>query len=257
MAHRFYQPSLTQQTESIQLDGDQAHHAANVMRMSVDDHLILFNGEGLEAECAITSIRKKNIELQVVEAKEVTRQLSCALTLAVAMPKGDRQKVLVEKLVELGVSHLVPLNCQRGVAVVNDKALVRIRKQVVEATKQCERSHLMQVHCPMALPEVDQWHAAMAISDTRSETLADESSQEAGTSSLKLFGDPQTGQPASRWLAEPLKSALILVGPEGGFDDDEINWAHAQGYHPLRIGNSILRVETAAIAAAALFASLE
>lgn len=257
MAHRFFLPTLTQQSNAVQLEGDQAHHVANVMRMSVRDTITLFNGAGLDATCEITSISKKRVELQVVDTKQVTRRLDGCLAIAVAMPKGDRQKVLVEKLVELGVRHLIPLKCQRSVAVVNDKALARIGKQIVEATKQCERSHLMQVHSPMTLSEVDRWQAEIAISDTQSETVTDEPSQTPGTNSLKLFGDPQTGQPASRWLAQPLRSALILIGPEGGFDDDEINWAHAQGYQPLRIGKSILRVETAAIAAAALFASLE
>ena len=162
--------------------------------------------------------------------------------MAVALPKNDRQKFLIEKLVELGVQRLIPVQAERSVAAANKKVLQRIEKQIVEACKQCERNRLMQVTEPMTFEQIKDWSA-------------------------------QQPEPARLWIADPYngvsiaavndegiadqsnagKHELVTIGPEGGFSDDEIARATAAGFQLLRIGPTILRVETAAIASAAIF----
>ena len=232
MAHRFFLPDFPLQ-DTVTLDGDQAHHAAHVMRFEVGDSIILFDGQGTEATCEINAISRKRVELTIKDRNTADRALSTELTMAVALPKKDRQKFLIEKLVELGVDRLIPVQAERSVAEANQKVIERIKKQVIEACKQCERNRLMQITDPMSFPQIATW-------------------------------SDQHSQPARRWLADPYngvsiatadqgKHELVAIGPEGGFSDQEIAVATDTGFQLLRIGPTILRVETAAIASAAIF----
>ena len=241
MAHRFFLPDFPQQG-SVTLEGDQAHHATQVMRFEVGDSIVLFDGQGSEASCEIIAIGKKRVELTIVNRTSADRSLSIELTMAVALPKNDRQKFLIEKLVELGVSRLIPVQAERSVAAANKKVIQRIEKQIVEACKQCERNRLMQVTEPMTFEQIKDW-------------------------------SNQQPEPARLWIADPYngvsiasvndevaadqgnteKHELVAIGPEGGFSDSEIARAVERGFQLLRIGPTILRVETAAIASAAIF----
>ena len=89
----------------------------------------------------------------ILSRESVNRELPFDLTLGVALPKGDRQKWLVEKAVELGVTRIVPLRTRRGVAQPVEQALVRLRRAVIEASKQCGRNRLLQIDQPRAWPD--------------------------------------------------------------------------------------------------------
>src|ERR1700759_1838130 len=102
--------------DAVTLSGADAHHLAHVMRAEVGETVTLFDGSGSELLARIQSIGKREVELTIVERREVNRESATKLTLAVALPKGDRQRWLVEKAVELGVHALVPLETERGVA---------------------------------------------------------------------------------------------------------------------------------------------
>src|SRR5262245_60455622 len=127
------------------LIGDEARHLAAVMRAQVGDEVVLFDGSGAEFGARITGLKKNTVELVVLERREISRELPIPLTLAVALPKGDRQKWLVEKATELGVTRLVPLITERGVAQLVESALERLRRAVIEASKQCGRNKLMEI----------------------------------------------------------------------------------------------------------------
>jgi 16S rRNA (uracil1498-N3)-methyltransferase len=149
------------------------------------------------------------------------------LTLAVALPRGDRQKWLVEKATELGVTRLVPLAAERGVAVANDATLDRLRRQVIEASKQCGRNRLLEIAPPVAATTYFQ----------------------AGfTAAVRLLADPQ-GEPIAR--AASRENTIFAIGPEGGFTESELDAARQSGWQLITLGVRILRVETAAIALAA------
>jgi len=238
MAHRFFVNKLPDGDQGI-LGGDQARHASQVMRFQSGDRIILFDGQGEEVDCEIVEVSKKELRLSVIERRQVDRALKTDLTLAVALPKGDRQKVLVEKLVELGVNQLVPLKSSRSVAVANEKVIARIEKQVIEACKQCERNRLMAVTPALDLVGLAAW----AKTEFASARL--------------LIGDPYEGETIAAVAATGESSNggqafVIAIGPEGGFSDEEIASAVDQGFEKLRVGPTVLRVETAAIAAAAI-----
>ncbi len=231
MSHRFFLDSPPK-TENVALEGDQAHHAIHVMRFKPGDEVVLFDGTGVEYRAEIDEVEKKRLRLNIIETIQQSRAVSTQITIAVALPKGDRQKFLIEKLVELGVARLIPLKTTRSVAVANEKVIQRLRKQVIEASKQCGRNTLMEIVEEQTLPE-----------------LAGSLEHE---SSLKIIADPYQGRAIAELTKQTLDSIVVAVGPEGGFDEVETALANRSGFEPIRFGPAILRVETAALAAAAI-----
>lgn len=215
-----------------ELTDDEARHLTSVMRAKVGDEVVLFDGSGAEFVAHITSIRKHVVELTILERREISRELPFELTLAVALPKGERQKWLVEKLTELGVTRLVPLITERGVAQPTEAALDRLRRAVIEASKQCGRNRLMEIEAPSTASEYFGQASAEAI-----RILADPS------------GERLAAQPcfAAGTTANPM---IAAVGPEGGFAPEEVAAAKVASWRLVSLGARILRVETAAIALA-------
>lgn len=234
MSHRFflnYPPSA----ELVVLEGDQAHHAIHVMRFTSGHEVVLFDGSGKEYRAVIEEVAKKRLSLKILDSTMLSRSVSTQLTMAVALPKGDRQKFMVEKLVELGVHRLVPLKTNRSVAVANEKVVQRLRKQVIEASKQCGRNLLMEIGEEQSLNQF---------------------SESVDSFDVKLIADPYQGRPISQLNNDgsvtETREIAVAVGPEGGFDESEKNLTRELGFEPIRLGPTILRVETAALAIAAI-----
>jgi 16S rRNA (uracil1498-N3)-methyltransferase len=215
--------------QMVSLTGSEAHHLAHVMRAKAGQTVELFDGSGAEFRAEVRRVGKLQIELVILDRREVDRELPLAVTLVVALPKGDRQRWLVEKATELGVTRLVPLVTARGVAQPVERALHRLRQTVIEASKQCGRNRLMEI-TPAA-----RWSDYVV---------------QAPTSACRLFGHPQS----DLWLGERLeaKNIIAAVGPEGGWTDEEIALALKHGWRPVNLGPRTLRVETAAVLIAAM-----
>ena len=165
MSDRFFSAAPITGDDAV-LSGPEAHHLAHVMRAQVGEIVTLFDDSGQEFSARVRTIGKRDIELEVVERRDVNRESPVRLTLAVALPKGDRQRWLVEKAVELGVAELVPLETQRGVAQPSDAALERLRRSVIEASKQCGRNRLMEIG------SAQSWRAFYATAPRRRFALA-------------------------------------------------------------------------------------
>ena len=144
MAARYFS-SAPISTSTVTLDGPEAHHLLHVMRAARGDDVVLFDGSGAEFDARITHTGRSDVQLEVVARRDVDRENRIALTLGVALPKGDRQKWLVEKATELGVARLVPLATRRSVAQPERSALDKLRRAVIEASKQCGRNRLMAI----------------------------------------------------------------------------------------------------------------
>jgi 16S rRNA (uracil1498-N3)-methyltransferase len=215
------------------LTGAEAHHLAHVMRAQPGDRVTLFDGSGHEFSAQIQSISKSRVEVTILERSRVERESSVELTLAVALPKGDRQRWLIEKIVELGVARLVPLITERGVAQPSDSAVARLERAVIEATKQCGRNRLL------AIAPARRW---------------EEFATAESTAGLRWLVHPGGIPLATAWSAAGAPkptSVVAAIGPEGGFSDDEVRQAAAAGWQMVDLGPRILRVETAAVAIAA------
>jgi 16S rRNA (uracil1498-N3)-methyltransferase len=233
MSTRFFHPTPIG-TEYVTLDGPEAHHLLHVGRAIVGQEVTLFDGSGVEFAAVIEKLGRSTVELRIVERVEADCELPFTLTVGVALPKGDRQKWLVEKLTELGVTTLVPLATERGVAQPTAGALDRLRRSVIEASKQCGRNRLMRIAEPQAWVE---W-------------VADLSNEANG----RRFIAHPNGLSLSELDLSARQPTCLAIGPEGGFTDAEVAAATAAGWQAVALGPRILRVETAAVALAAAVA---
>lgn len=214
--------------DRVLLGGPEAHHLIHVMRARHGSRVVLFDGSGAEFPARVERLGRTDVELAVLGRDEVDRELPLELTLGVALPKGERQKWLVEKAVELGVGRIVPLRTARSVARPVRQAPARLRRTVIEASKQCGRNRLMEIAEPVT------W--ADFVAETR------------GTPS-RLLAHPQGRgtQPLPLSAASLSGPVLLAVGPEGGLTGEELSLALAAGWQPIDLGPRTLRVETAAI----------
>ncbi|MCC6123347.1 MAG: 16S rRNA (uracil(1498)-N(3))-methyltransferase [Pirellulales bacterium] len=215
-------------SDRAMLGGAEAHHLIHVMRAKRGSRVVLFDGSGAEFAAAVETIGRSEIELRILSREEIDRELPLRITLGIALPKGDRQKWLVEKAVELGVAALMPLKTARAAAQPVERASDRLRRAVVEASKQCGRNRLMEIRKPQ------NW--AEFIEDSAAEPC-------------RLLAHPQGFHRGADPLPnlKPPQSILLAVGPEGGFTPDETALAVAAGWHTIDLGRRMLRIETAAL----------
>ena len=231
MSTRFYHPTPIA-AERVTLDGPEAHHLLHVGRAAVGQGVTLFDGSGGEFAAVVEKLGRSTIELRVVERIEADRELPFTLTIGVALPKNDRQKWLVEKLTELGVTTLVPLVTERGVAQPAAGTLDRLRRSVIEASKQCGRNRLLQIAAPQT------W--AVWIADAPDATYE------------RRFLAHPSGLPLSDSVLSARQPTRLAIGPEGGFTDAEVAAATAAGWQTVALGPRTLRVETAAVTLSAV-----
>ncbi|MDO4583606.1 MAG: RsmE family RNA methyltransferase [Planctomycetia bacterium] len=238
MAYRYFsnQPLPQEFSEGrvVTLDGEEAHHLLHVMRARQGAPVILFDGRGAEWETTIQSTGKKELTLQLLRCSVISRESSCYLALAVALPKGERQKWMVEKLVELGTAEWIPLETERSVAKIGDSVTRRLERCVIEASKQCGRNTLMKIADAEKTPTF--WDSAVPHRFSR-----------------KIIAHPEGKRLAEIDVADSL---LAAIGPEGGFSDAEVEAAQTHGWIPVSLGERILRTETAAITLAAITCTL-
>lgn len=229
MADRFYTPEPLGAGEFV-LTGPEAHHLVAVRRFAEGDEVALFNGDGLEYPAHVLSAGKKSVTLSVRAPLGADRELPFTLVVASALPKGDRADFLVEKLTELGVTRFIPLITTRSVVQPKASAVEKFERAVIEASKQCGRNRLMLVDPPQ------KWDAFVARID---------------------LPEPRAVLHTARAVAlVPSKGGTVAVGPEGGFTDDEFATAVGAGWSAASLGPRVLRVETAAVAAAAVLGRL-
>jgi 16S rRNA (uracil1498-N3)-methyltransferase len=231
--------------DRVVLSGPEAHHLVHVMRAKPGSRVVLFDGSGVEFLAQVDRIERSRVRLAVLSHQKVDRELPLELTLGVALPKGDRQRWLVEKAVELGVARMVPLVTARSVAryprvwrpIQADQRqgsmAGRLRRTAIEASKQCGRNRLMEITPPRAWPD----YVA-----------------EAAEAPCRLLAQPGGHAPTPGPLsaADPAGPVFLAVGPEGGFTDDEVSLATAAGWQTIDLGPRILRVETAALVLVAM-----
>jgi 16S rRNA (uracil1498-N3)-methyltransferase len=210
--------------EAATLSGSEAHHLLHVMRAKAGTEIIVFDGRGGEWWAEITKLGRTDVELALRKHRAVERELPVDFTLAIALPKGDRQRWLVEKAVELGVKKLIPLTTARSTSSAAEPP-AKLTRYVVEASKQSGRNQLLEIVKPQTWAEVV-------------ENFADHT---------RLIAHPggSTVESMTRDMNAP---TLLAIGPEGGFTEDEVELARQNGWQLVGLGERILRLETAALA---------
>lgn len=233
---RFFVPNFPREPGG-QLDAAESKHAMQVLRLKVGQLIEVFDGAGLSAQARIASIDNKHVSFEVLEILSNGPPHGVSLEMAVALPRGDRQKILVDTLCQLGVTRLQPLSCDRSVAEATANAIERLNRQVLETCKQCRRNELMIVESPVTVNEL----VRMDSVKRRIRLLA------------HPYGDvPELFDVLCRRDGTDVQQILMAVGPEGGFTDDEVFRLVSAGWQQVSLGPRILRVETAASALAAI-----
>ncbi len=223
MADRFYSAE-SPRDNVLRLDGDEAKHLARVARRQVGDVVEIFNGLGAGFLCEVVTIQRDAVTLSILESV-ADRVAPVDLTLFVSPPKGDRFDWIVEKATELGVSRLVPILCDRSVVDPRSAKMERLRRVVVEASKQCGRNRFMILDEPAAFSRI--------VGGKSEET--------------HLIAD-MGGLSARDWPIVSNRGRISLaVGPEGGWTEAERQHAAESGWVTVGLGSTRLRVETAAV----------
>ena len=201
------------------LIGAEAHHLRHVMRAASGTEVILFDGSGTEFHAQVASVGRAAVELIIVSRAAIDRELSVAVTLGVALPKGERQRLLIEKAVELGVGRLVPLSTDRAAVRPTEQSFGRLERIVIEASKQCGRNRLMQIAPPKAWPEFIGPPAASPPRRQVARWVAHP------TASGTAIGPPRADQASG-----DLQEILLAVGPEGGLTRSEEHTSELQSH---------------------------
>ncbi|HAI11125.1 MAG TPA: hypothetical protein DCM28_05430 [Phycisphaerales bacterium] len=213
---------------TVELDPQQSKHAWKVLRLTKGQQVELVDGSG---KMAIGSIEQLKPIMRVqIDEVTVIPPLTPRLTLACAMPKGGRADDMVNQLCQLGLDELIPINTARSVVEPGQNKLDRFERIMVEASKQCGRSHSMVIHPVMQLEDL----ASLAFDEKR---IGVPDGDTMGTADAKF------------------KTILVLIGPEGGFTDEEEQWASQQGFKAWQFAPNVLRIETAAIGCVAILRS--
>ena len=211
----------------------EVHHISNVLRLGTGDEILLLDGEGNMARCAIKRKEKAGLFLKIL-SRNTLRDDRLPICLITAIIKGDRMNWLIQKASELGVMSISPIFTSQ--TVINpridrqEKRIERWEKISIQALKQSRGNMATRIHPPSSLED--------AVSDCPSE----------GT---KIFLSETEGKDHifSVCMTQKRKlPATLIIGPEGGFSEKEMTFLKGHGFHPASLGKRILRSETAAIA---------
>ena len=230
---RLFVPPERLTGDTLELQGDAHRYLTRVLRLRPGDTLTLFDGADHEIAARIVASGSHGTQLALGERHRLTRTQP-RITLLQAVPRGERMDLVVQKTTELGVHRILPVITARTVVQPGgENRLRRWRTIAQEAARQCGRADLPAIDAPLPYPEA---LAAMAPDPA----------------ARFIVWEAAKGVPLRRALTEQDRTIALLVGPEGGFTEDEATAAQAAGWKPAGLGPLILRSETAAIVAVAL-----
>lgn len=226
---RVFTDAELQLKHSYPLDDNNFAHLIRVLRMQEGDAIRVFNGNGLEYAASLEQVQKKSASFTVAALLKEEAPTALHLHLGQVISKGERMDFTIQKATELGISEITPLISERCDVRLKgdrqDKKLEHWQKIAISACQQSGRNYVPTIHPVQTLEE---W-------------LAQRQEQ------IKLVLHPHQQQPLSEY--QPPQSVALLVGPEGGFSEPEVELCLAQGFDGLTLGPRILRTETAALAA--------
>lgn len=228
---RFYAPVQNFEKDAVFLDENETRHLRDVLRLCEEEEINVFDGEDREFLCKVGKIGKKGTDLHVIsEISPTAPESSLQLTLAPALVKGEKFDLVIQKAVELGVKRLVPIMTRRCDVKWKDRnnKIERWQRIALEAAKQSGRARLMQIDEPMDFSIL----------------------LKGGKRSRMVMFSERGGNNFDKISTE--KEIVAITGPEGGWEDGEIEAAREAGAAIITLGGRILRAETAAVAITAI-----
>ena len=223
---RLYQSTLLNLGQNICLDKNPSHHLIRVLRAKKGTEIILFNGDGCEYLAEILDENSKQCQLNITQKTKIENESSLNITLLQGISRGDRMDTCIQKSTELGVQTIIPILCQRtGGNLKGERAEKKLNHWQQIAISASEQSGRCVI--PMIKPAINFSQAVQTI-----------------TSNHKIILAPDAEKSISS-IPEPSNNICILVGPEGGFTQDEIQLATDNNFISISLGPRILRTETA------------
>jgi len=236
---RFFSSDTLCLGATVELSANASTHATRVVRLNVGDTLVLFNGDGFDYSCELISIKKNEVLASVKSSQKITVESPLSITLLQGISSGDRMDFTIQKAVELGVTHIQPINTERSMVKLNaERAEKRVEHWQGVAHAACEQSGRAVVP-KIALPMPLSLWLAKHPQDNASRIL------------LHPVGAKRLAE-----LPKPAGEIQLLIGAEGGLSPQEIDKAIAHGFQSTVLGPRILRTETAALTAIASMQTL-
>jgi 16S rRNA (uracil1498-N3)-methyltransferase len=231
---RIYCPELPDEGGTVALDAGASRHLLRVLRLGEGADIRLFDGRGREHRARLEGGDRKAASARVLGRSDPLPESPLEIVLVQGVGRGDRMDLAVQKATELGVSAIVPVLTARSVVRLTGERAARRREHwqavAVSACEQCGRAVVPEIRSPAGLMEA----IGLLSRDL-----------------VRVHPDPDARRGMAE-LAAPAAGLALLVGPEGGLDEDERRAAEAAGFAPVRLGPRVLRTETAAIAAVTL-----
>lgn len=236
--HRFFVAKSGFEGNSVRLSAEQARQVCHVLRLRAGDAIVVLDGTGHEYDVELTTVGKCEAVGQIVARREATGEPAVEITLFQSLLSREKFEWVLQKGTEVGVSRFVPIQTERTLVrarQIDPKKIVRWQRIVTEAAEQSHRGRIPEIE-----PAIPFAQALSRLSEFDRSLIATTSGQ-AGTLTEALGGGDQLPT-----------SVAILIGPEGGFSDDETAQARVAGAVPVNLGPRILRTETAALVVPAL-----
>lgn len=234
--YRFYVSADQLAEKEVFISGGDVNHIKNVLRLEVGDWIVACDGNGTDYVSRIQSICSDEVVASIEKVQSTGTELPVRITLFQGMPKKDKLELIIQKAVELGACEIVPVMTKRTVVKLSEekkinKRLERWQSIAYAAAKQCDRGIIPTVHKPVSYEE------ALAMADQLDYNV--------------IPYELQTGMEEARKIVDQAckqRSLGIFIGPEGGFEPEEVERAMTRNIHPMTLGKRILRTETAGMA---------
>lgn len=233
MQHFFVSPQQVKE-EKIYVEGSDVNHIKNVLRMKLGEKLTVNDGEGWQYLCEVESYEADMAVLHIVEKSKAETELSSRIYLFQGLPKQDKMELIVQKAVELGAYQVIPVSTKRAVVKLDakkaGKKVERWKQIAVSAAKQAGRGIVPTVG------EVCTYAQALKMAEELDVVLIPYELAEGIEETKKIIAGIRPGQ-----------SVGVFIGPEGGFEEEEVKLAMEAGAKPVTLGRRILRTETAGL----------
>lgn len=231
----FVEPSQIQGDHAV-IVGKDVNHIRNVLRMRQGEEIALRNGtDGNRYLCSIEGFSEEEIYCKVYETEKSSTELPSRIYLFQGIPKGDKMEMIIQKAVELGVYEIIPVVCKRTVVKLDEKKerskLGRWQGIAEAAAKQSKREMIPQIKHVMSFREAADYSRCAGVRVIPYELW------EGMEKTREILGG-----------LKPSRDVAVFIGPEGGFAEEEIQYAMQEGIQPVTLGKRILRTETAGLA---------
>lgn len=230
--YRFFVAQNQVEDTVIHIQGSDVNHIKNVLRMKVGEEILISSGDKLEYTCCIENLDGEEVLAKILYAEESGLELSSRVYLFQGLPKSDKMELIIQKAVELGAYEIIPVNTKRSVVKLDSKKeaskLKRWQAISESAAKQSKRMIVPQI------TPVKSFAEAVNYADQLDIRLIPYELAKGMRETRQILEGIQPGQ-----------SIGIFIGPEGGFEEKEVELARAHGAQPITLGKRILRTETA------------